>query len=100
MVSDFIDEHNGFLALSDEEHDRAKALNPCIHKYSREFLEYGESREGYWTRDKFVSQMHRAIEIAEIKYPKEEGRVGVTYGYLITAAAMLPWLMMLLKLAK
>ena len=25
MVSDFIDEHNGFLALSDEEHDRAKA---------------------------------------------------------------------------
>ena len=71
-MSDFIDEHNGFLALSDEEHDRAKALNPRIHKYDREFLEYGESREGYWTRDKFVAQMHRAIEIAEIKYPKEE----------------------------
>ena len=81
MVSDFIDEHNGFLAFSDEEHDRAKALNPRIHKYAREFLEYGESREGYWTRDKFVVQMHRAIEIAEIKYPKD----GVTCGYLITA---------------
>ena len=22
MVSDFVDEHNGFLALNDEEHDR------------------------------------------------------------------------------
>ena len=73
MVSDIIDEHNGFLALSDEEHDRAKALNRRIHKYAREFLEYGESRKGYWTRDKFVAQMHRAIKIAEIKYPKEEG---------------------------
>ena len=46
MVSDFIDEHNGFLALSGEEHDKAKALNPRIHKYVREFLVYGESREG------------------------------------------------------
>ena len=59
MVSDFIDEHNGFLALSDEEHDRAKVLNPCFQKYAREFLEDGESKEGYWTRDKFVAQMHR-----------------------------------------
>ena len=67
MVSDFIDEHNGFLALSDEEHDKAKVSNPRIHKYAWEFLEYGESKEGYWTRDKFVAQMHRAIEMAEIK---------------------------------
>ena len=44
MVADFIDEHNGFLALSDEEHDSAKALNPRIHKYTRKFLEYGESK--------------------------------------------------------
>ena len=34
MVSDFIDEHNGFLALSDEEHDRVKGLNVRIHKYT------------------------------------------------------------------
>ena len=100
MVSDFIDEHNGFLALSDEEYNREKALNPRIHKYAREFLEYGESREGYWTRDKFVAQMHRTIEIAEIKYPKEEGKDGVMCRYLITAADMLPWPKTLLKLAK
>ena len=73
MVSDFIDQRNGFLALSDEEYDAAKVSNPRIHKYAREFLEYGESRGGYWTRDKFIAQMHRAIEIAEIKYPKEDG---------------------------
>ena len=46
MVSDFIDEHNGFLALTDEEHDAAKVLNPRIHKYARQFLEYGESKGG------------------------------------------------------
>jgi hypothetical protein len=73
MVSDFIDEHNGFLALSDDEHEAAKASKPHIRKYAREFLDYGERREGYWTRDRFIVQMHRAIEIAEIKYPKEDG---------------------------
>ena len=73
MVSDFIDEHNGFLALSDDEYQAAKALKPNIRKYAREQLKYGESKEGYWTRDKFTIQMHRAVEIAEIKYSKEEG---------------------------
>ena len=73
MVSDFVDGHYGFLALSDAEHDRDKALNPRIHKYARECLEYGQSKEGYWTRDRFIMQMERAIKIAEIKYPKEEG---------------------------
>ena len=33
MVSDFIDEHNGFLALSDEEYQAADN----IHPYAREF---------------------------------------------------------------
>ena len=73
MVSDFIDERNGFLALNDKEYERAKSVNGNIRKYAREFLEYGESKEGYWTRDKFIKQMKRAIEMAEIKYPKSEG---------------------------
>lgn len=30
-------------------------------------------RGNYWTRDKFVKQMERAVDIAEIKYPKEDG---------------------------
>jgi hypothetical protein len=73
MVSDFVDEHNGFLALSDAEHHRPKTSNPRIHKYVREILEGGENREGYWTWDRFIKQMERAIEIAEIKCPKEGG---------------------------
>ena len=73
MVSDFIDEHNGFLALSDDEYQAAKDSNARIRPYAREFLEYGESKEGYWTRDKFITQMEQAIQIAEIKYPKDEG---------------------------
>ena len=38
MVSDFIDEHNGFLALSDDEYEAAKVSNPNVRKYAREFL--------------------------------------------------------------
>ena len=71
MVSDFIDEHNGFLAFNDEEHEKVKALN--LLKYARKFLKYGESREGYWDRDKFVGQMKTAIQMVEIKNSKTEG---------------------------
>ena len=28
MVSDFIDEHNGFVSLTDEEYEHAKQVNP------------------------------------------------------------------------
>ena len=73
MVSDFIDEHHGFLALSDEEHEQAKLVNPSTRKYAREFLEYGENKEGYWNRDKFMEQIKRAVEMAEIKHPKNNG---------------------------
>ena len=47
--------------------------NPNICKYVHEFLKYGESEERCWTRDKFIAQMNKAIEIAEIKYPKDDG---------------------------
>ena len=73
MVSDFIDEYNGFLALTDDEYKRAAEVNPSQKQYARAFLEYGENREGYWNRDRFIDQMKQAVEIAEIKYPKSEG---------------------------
>ena len=72
MISDFIDEHNGFLSLTDEQYERAKQANPRAKKYARRFLEYGENKEGYWTRDKFIDQMKSAVEMAELKYPKVE----------------------------
>ena len=40
---------------------------------ARQLLEYGESRDGYWTGDKFMKQMEKVVQIAEAKYPKEQG---------------------------
>ena len=73
MVSDFIDEHNGFLVLTEEEYLRAKQSSSTIKRYARAYLEYGEHREGYWNRDQMMKQMERAVEIAEVKYPKPDG---------------------------
>lgn len=73
MVSDFIDEKNGYLTLTLEEYKRAKVIHPTIRLQAREFLEYGESKEGYWTSNKFMKQIEMAVMIAEVKYPKKDG---------------------------
>lgn len=39
MVSDFIDEHTGFLSLNDEEYERYKQVNPNGKKYARVSME-------------------------------------------------------------
>ena len=72
MVSDFICEH-GYLSLTAEEYEAAKVSNPTIRLQAREFLEYGESKEGYWTAEKFMRQIEFAVTIAEVKYPRAEG---------------------------
>lgn len=73
MVSDFISEKCGYLALTSEELIRARRTNPSMKQAARLFLEYGESKEGYFTSNKFMEQMKTAVAIAEVKYPKEEG---------------------------
>ena len=73
MVSDFIEEHNGYLHLSDEEYERSKQTFPRLKKYARSFLEYGENKEGYWTSERFMVQIKDAAQIAEIKYPRDQG---------------------------
>ena len=40
---------HGYLAVSQKEYKAAKHTNPTIRIQAREFLEYGESKEGYWT---------------------------------------------------
>lgn len=70
MVSDFIDERCGFLALTDEEFSAARREDPDIKQQARQF---GESREGYWTSAKFLNQIKIAADIAEVKYPKKDG---------------------------
>ena len=70
MVSDFIDEKNGYL---EEEYRDELKTNPNAKMVAHEFLEYGEAKEGYWTSDRFMHQIEKAYRIAEIKYPKDDG---------------------------
>ena len=62
-----------FLGLSESQWETAKVTNLNIKRYAREYLEYGENKEGYWTMSHFLAQLKRAAKIAEIQYPREQG---------------------------
>ena len=61
MASDFVEEHNGFLQLTEEEHEQAKRQfnDNRFPRYSREVLEYGAEHEGYWNNKMFISQVNK-----------------------------------------
>ena len=40
-----------------------------VSEEAREVFKYGAARAGYWTGEKFMVQVERAICIAEFKYP-------------------------------
>ena len=64
----------GYLRLTEEEYEAAKIKYPELKKKcTRSYLEYGESKEGYWTSEKFMNQIKEAAIMAEFKYPKEKG---------------------------
>ena len=73
MVSDFIDERNGSLCLTQEEYTRAREVDSSFCMGARYLFEYGKAKEGYWTSEKFIQQMKKVIKIDEIKYTKGEG---------------------------
>lgn len=73
MVSDFIDEYNGYLRLTAEEHTEGLKKIPNLKRQARAFLEYGENKEGYWTSERFLAQIEDSVKIAEVKYPREHG---------------------------
>ena len=66
MVSDFIDEHNGYLCLSNQEYEESRANHPGLWKEARFLLKYGSSSEGYWNSETFLVQVKQALTIAEI----------------------------------
>ena len=72
MVSDFVTEHDGLLALTDEEYLKAHDTNSNISKYACETIKYGASGDGYWNNDKFLKQVKKAVDIAEAKYPGDK----------------------------
>ena len=59
----------GFLNLL----NAPKTANPDIKCYARERLEYSKNKEIYLNMPQFMAQKQRAAEVAEIKYPKEQG---------------------------
>ena len=54
MVSDFVEEHGGYLRLSENELDAAAQIDPEFPYEARQLLEYEAEREGYWTSEKFM----------------------------------------------
>ena len=75
MVSDFIDEHNGYLRLSDAEYDEARSSHSDLWKEARYILKYGTDSQGYWNSDRFMNQVKQAATIAEIKYPRASNTI-------------------------
>ena len=63
MVSDFIDEHNGFLQLTDYEYEQARSSHRGLWKEARYLLKYGSASEGYWNSENFMRQVEQAITI-------------------------------------
>ena len=64
MVADFIDEYDGYPALSADE----PAKYPTVAKSARALFEYGADKKQYWTGEKFMAQVKNACDIAEVKY--------------------------------
>ena len=64
MISDFMCERSGYLALTDDKYEQAKQHNPTIKKHVRQWLEYREAKEGYWTSEKFMKQIREVAKIA------------------------------------
>ena len=71
MVSDFMDEFGGFLALTEEEVKRRDEEDPTVPLLAREVIEVGAQHDGYYDSDKFCRQVTKAARIAAFKYPPE-----------------------------
>ena len=57
MASDFIDEHTGYLSLTDEEFIQADDKVDGLQKEAHAFLEYGKEHERYWTAKSFYPSL-------------------------------------------
>ena len=72
MVSDFIDEHCGFLRLSAEEYEITKLAQPDLPAAARVLFKFGAQGDGYWNSEHFIAQVKVALKIAEFKYPSSD----------------------------
>ena len=60
MVSEFIEEKDVYLALSDEQYEfEVTNRDEHVDKSACAILEIGEQCEGYWNNDHFMEQMEK-----------------------------------------
>ena len=76
MVSDFIDEHNWHLRLTEEEFAQGLQKHPDLKWQARVFSEYGENKESYWNFDKFLVQIKRCCQDCRCKISSSKGIQG------------------------
>ena len=72
MVSDFSDEHSGYLKLSDEEHSVAKRGDPNFQKRPELSLNMEPIGRAIGIRTKFMANIETAARIAEFNYPTDQ----------------------------
>ena len=72
MISDFIEEHGGYLQLAPDEHEIAKVSMPDLPQKARVIFKFGAQGDGYWNNELFIKQVKVAMSIAEFKYPKNQ----------------------------
>ena len=65
MVSDVINEHDCFLAITPAKAAHLSRCKAC------EILKYGSDQEGYWNNEKFMERVKIAADNAELKYPHD-----------------------------
>ena len=78
MVSDFVEEYDGFLCVSQETVDRVgtQCEEAC------QYLKIGEGR--YWRSESFLKQVEKGITIFEAKYPDVQGNLHSDVNSLLT----------------
>ena len=69
IVSDFIEEGDGYLAIPDALYETVKQHDPTVPQSARVIFEYGKNCDGYWNNELFMEQMEMAVKVAEPKYP-------------------------------
>ena len=74
MVSDFIKERDGYLAIPDALYETVKQHDPTVPQSVRVIFEYGKNHDGYWNNELFMEQMEM-VKVAEPKYPLKHVRI-------------------------
>ena len=68
MVSDFVDNFNGFLGFTDEEYAALPAPQRHLPQRARKTLELGVNREVFCRRENLMAELRTTVEIAALKY--------------------------------